>query len=65
MFEIFQSSGIRQDFRERLKSVVRAGEMDSAVPLSIWLEISSGPEAVLTFCFESSCWTSSRVAVVY
>ena len=35
MLEIFQSSGIRQDFRERLNSVVKAGEMDSAVPLSI------------------------------
>ena len=35
MLEIFQSLGIRQDFRERLKSVVKAGEMDSAVPLSI------------------------------
>ena len=57
MFEIFQSSG--QDFRERLNSMVKADEMDSAVPLSIWLEIPSGPEAVLILCLENRCRISS------
>ena len=47
-----------QSFRERLNKVVRAGEIASADPWSITLEIPSGPLAVLTLCVERSLWTS-------
>ena len=59
MFEIFQLSVIRQDFRERSNSMVKAGEMDSAVSLGIWLEIPLGSEAVLILSLESRCWILS------
>ena len=52
---IFQLSDIRQNFRERLKSMVKAGDMDSAVPLRIKLEIPSGPEALLRVDIGSQC----------
>ena len=58
-FDSFHWSGTVPSSRERLNRVVRAGEIASAVPRSITLEIPSGPLAVLTLCDERSLRTSS------
>ena len=58
-FGIFQSIGTTPCSNERLNKVVKVGEMDSAVPRSIALEIPSGPLAVLIFQVESRWKMSS------
>ena len=64
-FEIFQSVGTTSCSNERLNKVVEVGEMDSAVPRSIALEIPSGPLTVLILQVESrwkmSSWEQVRL----
>ena len=47
--DLFHSVGISLDFKEELNSCFRAGAIDSAVPLSIWPDMPSGPDALPVF----------------
>lgn len=58
-FEVFQMSGTFDWDNESLKIVVSAGEMDSAVARSMWLEIPSGPVGVCSLWLASRLWTLS------
>ena len=59
MFDNFQSEGKWPLDRERLNSLCKDGDIEWAVFLSMWEEIPSGPEDVLTLRESSSFNTSS------
>ena len=63
-FDSFHCDGTLLVSSERLNNEVRAGEIESAVFLTIILEMPSGPEAVFVLYVDKSLDTSSTEQVI-
>lgn len=62
MFDNFHSQGTTPVESDRLKILVRELAIEDAVLQSMWLEMPSGPDAVLTLMVMRRWWTSAMNA---